>query len=74
MKIKVRRKVGEISLKATELFLPVFEVVVNAIHAIHEKISEHCLIYFITETMPRVLISDEQDDKTIDLAIFTKTI
>ncbi len=35
---------------------------------IAEKISDHCLIYFITETMPRVLISDEQDNKTIDLA------
>ena len=37
MLLNVRRKVGEINLKPNEYLLPLFEVIVNAIHAIEES-------------------------------------
>ncbi len=35
--------------------------------SIAEKIVDHCLIYFLNETMPRCLITDDLDNRTIDL-------
>jgi hypothetical protein len=37
MKLNVRRKVREINLKANDLLLPLYEVIVNAIQAIEDK-------------------------------------
>jgi hypothetical protein len=44
MNLNVKRKVGEINLKPSEFLLPVFEAIVNSIHAIEESDNKKGLI------------------------------
>ena len=62
MKLNVKRKVREVNLKPSELLLPLYEVIVNAIQAIEDKKENNGLIKIEIERNKEQVKIEKFDD------------